>query len=140
MTPELLDRLRPHAEVIHASPGEVIVWEGAEQTAIYLVIRGSLTVTLRVRGEMESVLGEIGPGGIFGELALIDEGPAAATVVADTTATLWRLESTAPVFTDKALVWALLQGLCAKVRSANHRLGEAVAWGLAATATTSAPG
>ena len=56
---------------------EVIVKEGSTGTALYIILSG------RARVERESqALGELTPGDFFGELALIEEHPRSATVVA----------------------------------------------------------
>lgn len=58
-------------------PDEVIVREGSTGTALYIVLRG------RARVERSGeTLGEIKSGDFFGELALIEEHPRSATVVA----------------------------------------------------------
>jgi CRP-like cAMP-binding protein len=56
---------------------EVIVKEGSTGTALYIILSG------RARVEREGqALGELAPGDFFGELALIEEHPRSATVVA----------------------------------------------------------
>lgn len=136
MSPDLLERMRPYAEVIVAAPGQVVVWEGAPQDSLYLLISGQVSATKTVRGEMESLLAELGPGAMFGELGAICPGPAAATVTAEERSVLWRFrkEGVAKILADNALLWSVLRALSAKVRGANARLGDAVAWSLDATA------
>jgi CRP-like cAMP-binding protein len=56
---------------------EVIVQEGAAGIALYIVLSGSA----RVEHEGE-VIGQVSAGDFFGELALIEEHPRSATVVA----------------------------------------------------------
>ncbi len=56
---------------------EVIVREGSTGTALYIVLSG------RARVERDgSVIGQLGTGDFFGELALIEEHPRSATVIA----------------------------------------------------------
>ena len=59
-------------------PGEEIVREGSTGTALYIVLSG--TAKVQRGGE---VLGEVKAGDFFGELALIEEHPRSATVMAD---------------------------------------------------------
>lgn len=136
MDPALIERLRPFAEILHTTPGQVLVWEGAGQNCLFLVVTGKVVATKKVRGDMESMLAELGPGTLFGELGAIDPGPAAATVTAEGRCVVWRFPraSVERILADRSLVWPLLRSLSAKVRGANQRLGEAVAWSLAATA------
>ena len=56
---------------------EVIVKEGTAGTALYIVLSGRARVELA--GE---TVGQLGSGDFFGELALIEEHPRSATVVA----------------------------------------------------------
>jgi CRP-like cAMP-binding protein len=60
---------------------EVIFAEGDLGMAVYIVIEGSVTIAKRSDGG-EVVLARIGPGGHFGELALIDHSPRFASAVA----------------------------------------------------------
>jgi CRP/FNR family transcriptional regulator, cyclic AMP receptor protein len=58
--------------------GETIVKEGSTGTALYIVLSG------RARVEREGgVIGTLTTGDFFGELALIEEHPRSATVVAE---------------------------------------------------------
>jgi CRP-like cAMP-binding protein len=57
--------------------GETIVKEGSTGTALYVVLSG------RVRIERAGTqIGELGAGDFFGELALIEEEPRSASVIA----------------------------------------------------------
>ena len=60
-------------------PDEEIVREGSTGTALYIVLSGTARV---VRGG--EALGEVVAGDFFGELALIEEHPRSASVIAAT--------------------------------------------------------
>ena len=60
-------------------PDEEIVREGSTGTALYIVLSGNARV---VRGGEQ--LGEVKAGDFFGELALIEEHPRSASVIANT--------------------------------------------------------
>lgn len=64
-------------------PGDVIVREGSPASALYIITRGSVRVEKGSEAEGETI-GTLGPGDFFGELALIEEHPRSATVVAET--------------------------------------------------------
>lgn len=61
--------------------GKVIFSEGEKGDCAYLVQAGKLEVSRKINGK-RSVLGEIGPGKLFGEMALISDAPRMATVKA----------------------------------------------------------
>jgi CRP-like cAMP-binding protein len=62
---------------LEAPAGAVLCREGATGTDCFVIVEGDVTVT--IAGEE---VGTIGPGGFFGEMALLDGGPRVATVTA----------------------------------------------------------
>ena len=60
-------------------PGRVIMKEGDAGVSMYIVIRGRITVSIK-----GTVVDQVGPGGTFGEMALVDQGSRSATAVAAT--------------------------------------------------------
>ena len=62
----------------HFAPGETVVREGDPATKLYLIVSGHATV-----GQGGTMVGRMGPGDFFGELALIEEHGRTATVVAE---------------------------------------------------------
>ena len=74
------------AQITMFSPGNTVVREGDPGDALFVVARG----TLRVVRDGKAV-GELGRGGTFGEMALLDGAPRAATVEAVTDAELLRV-------------------------------------------------
>jgi CRP/FNR family transcriptional regulator, cyclic AMP receptor protein len=60
--------------------GEVIFKEGEEGNRAFVVQRGEVEISKTIDGK-RTVLGIVGPGGIFGEMALIDDAPRMATAV-----------------------------------------------------------
>lgn len=65
------------------SAGNVIVSTGAAAALMYFVLDGSVAISIGNR-----VVEHVGPGGFFGEMALLDKAPRAATVTAKTDCTL----------------------------------------------------
>lgn len=128
----LLDAIEPYATEVRADAGQVVVWQGQPQEAFYVVLDGTLSVSQTVRGELESVLAQLGPGATFGELGTFDAAPAAATVTAESRTVLWKVERRGMdrLVGDPDVAWAVLRAMAGKVRMANARLVEAVRWSL----------
>jgi len=59
--------------------GRTIMKEGDAGVSMYIVIRGRVSVSIKA-----TVVERVGPGGTFGEMALVDHASRAATAVADT--------------------------------------------------------
>jgi CRP/FNR family transcriptional regulator, cyclic AMP receptor protein len=76
--------------------GTTIFEEGEPGDRLYVVKSGSVSLTVKGR-ELETV----GPGGLFGEMAVIDREPRSATAVAESDCEL--------VAIDKRRFWFLVQ-------------------------------
>src|SRR5262245_41369460 len=72
-----IDLFRKEDETIRFEAGEVVFREGDPGEAMYVVVEGELEVT--IRGKLVETLG---PGGVIGEMSLIDKEPRLATVTA----------------------------------------------------------
>ena len=68
---------RPDVATKSFAAGETIVAEGGEAHEMFLVRKGMASI--QVHGK---TVEDVGPGGIFGEMALIDHSPRSATVIA----------------------------------------------------------
>ncbi|MBN8480289.1 MAG: EAL domain-containing protein [Xanthomonadales bacterium] len=100
--------------------GELIFAEGDAPTTAFLVESGQVVVSTEQHGEAR-ILGELGPGALVGEMAVLDDAPRSATararsdcvlVVVDRSQFAERLAAADPV------VRALLLGQLSRYRSA----------------------
>lgn len=66
---------------------KVIIREGQTGVLMYVVLEGR--VAIRVAG---ALVERVGPGGVFGEMALVDESPRAASAVAETDCSLLAID------------------------------------------------
>ncbi len=66
--------------------GETLVEQGEVPGALYLLLDGHLSVSVRNEGDPERTLSKLGPGNIVGEVALVAGGRRSATVRASTDA------------------------------------------------------
>jgi CRP-like cAMP-binding protein len=74
-----LRRIAALVDELEAPKGKTLAREGDTGVEFFVVVAGTATATRRGRK-----VATIGPGSFFGELALLDQGPRAATVTADT--------------------------------------------------------
>lgn len=79
LAPEPLAKLLGAMKVKRLAPGEVVVTQGEDGKHAYVVVRGELDVT-RDEAAERTQLALLGPGAIFGEMALVSEAPRAASV------------------------------------------------------------
>jgi serine phosphatase RsbU (regulator of sigma subunit) len=110
------------------SAGTVLCLEGEEADAFYLVMDGQVTISRRVDGGTgHLVVGTLGAGGCFGEMALITGEPRAATVTTavPTTVLEVRREHFDELFiASPSLARAILEALIGAVRATDRRALE----------------
>ena len=78
---ELLSELVATAKIVSKERDEVLIKEGDDNNAVYLLRKGSVTVSKRVGGK-EIVLNYVAAGNYVGEMALLSHQPRVATVTA----------------------------------------------------------
>ena len=113
-----LRRIAALVDEIEAPKGKTLTREGDTGVEFFVVVEGVATATRRGRK-----VATIGPGSFFGELALLDQGPRAATVTADTDMQLLVLTSRAfsKLLDDTPSVSRrILRGMGERLRSAEN--------------------
>ncbi|WCL48693.1 adenylate/guanylate cyclase domain-containing protein [Leptospira sp. GIMC2001] len=86
----LLD-FKDFLEKLHFAPGEVIIREGEIGDSYFMLDSGTVHVWKNVDGNEDLDFGILNPGESFGEMALIDNEPRAATIKAETEAVLYKM-------------------------------------------------
>lgn len=107
----------------------VIVFEDDPGDAFFIVREGRVKVVLVSDDGREIILGQLGPGEHFGELALIDNRPRSAHVVATEDSTLLvlrREDFRRRVEANPKVAWALLIELSRRLRAADGKIGGLV--------------
>jgi CRP/FNR family cyclic AMP-dependent transcriptional regulator len=94
--------------------GKMIMQEGTGGAFMYVVLDGKVAITIK-----GGLVGKAGPGGVFGEMALVDQSTRAATAVAETDCALLAINRTAflqLVKTSPAFGASLLAGLAERAK------------------------
>jgi CRP/FNR family cyclic AMP-dependent transcriptional regulator len=109
--------------------GSVILFEHDPGDALFIVREGRVKVVLIGDDGREVILGVLGVGDHFGELALIDDQPRSAHVIAMEDATLLVLhrdDFKRRVEESPSISWALMQELSRRLRRADDKIGGLV--------------
>jgi CRP/FNR family cyclic AMP-dependent transcriptional regulator len=115
LPPKRLKQIRGAGREVSFPAGASLVGEGDEAGRFFLILDGKADVT--VHGKNRATLG---PGGVVGELALIDGGTRSATVTATSDLRAFSLASWnfKPFLNEPDVLHALVNLLCRRLRSA----------------------
>ncbi len=128
----VLARAAGHLRWRDAEPEEIVLAVDDPATDVFLVHSGGLRVLLRTPGGHERILGDIGPGGCFGEMAAL-AGPATAPSAGVRAVHRTRLGILpGPAFVDLVeasppLALRLMRQMVGRVRALNARLLDSAA-------------
>jgi CRP/FNR family cyclic AMP-dependent transcriptional regulator len=95
-------------------PGKVIMQEGTGGAFMYIVLEGKVAISIK-----GGIVARAGPGGVFGEMALVDQSVRAATATAETACKLLAVNRNVflhLVKTSPAFGAALLAGLAERAK------------------------
>jgi CRP/FNR family transcriptional regulator, cyclic AMP receptor protein len=104
-------RERPRQEVL---PDRVIMEEGQGGVFMYVVLEGRVAITIQSK-----VVERVGQGGVFGEMALVDQSRRAASAIAETRClllTLNRNDFLGLIRSKPGFAVSLLKGLAERLR------------------------
>ncbi len=107
--------------------GSVVFVQGEHGTSCYAIVSGSVRICTYTADGREAVLAVLGPGDVFGELALFDEAPRSADAIANEPAELLSLDGRdvhRAVADHPDLGTALLRILGRRLRLANDAFQE----------------
>ena len=122
--------LVPLAQLIRErqySKGSLILSQGTPGEALFLIKSGQVKVTVVAEDGREVILSVLGPGSFFGEMALVDDEPRSAHVIAmdDTTLLQLRREDfRARLRTAPELAISLLRELSRRLRRADDTIAS----------------
>ena len=117
---ELMNRTQ-NVHPTHTPVNKVIMKEGEGGVFMYVVLDGRVAISIKSK-----VVERIGPGGVFGEMALVDQSPRAASAVAETDCQLLsinRSQFLSTVKANPAFAVSMLKALADRLRymTAHHK-------------------
>ncbi|MGE5546014.1 MAG: Crp/Fnr family transcriptional regulator [Solirubrobacterales bacterium] len=113
------------AKRITLGKGDVLIREGGASPAIYVLLSGRAEVYKRNRAGEEVLIGHIEPGEVVGEMAIIDDQPHMATVIAceeTYVAVMSRDQFLHQLEATDLLVRGIVEAMARRLRSAALRL------------------
>jgi glutaminase len=118
--------VRSLATRVEFEPGQRIVSRGELSDSLFLVVSGAASVNLPLPDGRRHRVSALGPGSVFGEMALLDRGARTADVDADTHVSCYKL-GTDPVLSDlpvlrSKIIVSLAQQLAHLLRRTNQEI------------------
>jgi CRP/FNR family cyclic AMP-dependent transcriptional regulator len=127
LTPKDIAELSKIIVLKKFEPDTAVFFQGEPSDALYMVLKGSVKVVEASSEGAEKILDILGPGEIFGELAMLDGHPRSATV---TTCERTELGSLSRknfqnfVATRPEVVWKVMESLCERIRKTSADILE----------------
>ena len=110
--------------------GDVLFKEGDVADSLYIVVRGRLAIAIaNPIDQRETVVSLMEPGDLFGEMAMLDDGPRSAMARALETSTVLAIpyEAVLGVFREQpALLWGVTRLLAQRLRVMDETLADSV--------------
>jgi CRP/FNR family cyclic AMP-dependent transcriptional regulator len=108
------------------SKNRVVLFANDPCEAFYIVMAGQVKVMLIAEDGREVILSVMRPGDFFGEMALMDDEPYAASAIAmedSSLLVLHRDDFRRAIASMPPMAFGLLRALCVKLREADHKIG-----------------
>ncbi len=127
LAPELRNELSSQCSWLRFAANELVVDYDDTSSDVYFVLSGQVRVLYRAVNGKELILGELGAGSLFGEIAALDERPRSANVTTLAPCEMCLMPAATFVgLLDRApeLKAHLLRLLAGRIRDLNARLAE----------------
>jgi signal transduction histidine kinase len=108
-------------------PKDILFTEGSMADRFYIILDGQVEVWKNYEDPKPDLLGTHGPGHFFGEMALVDELPRSATVIATAPTTvlfLYRNDFHELIRTNSSIALSVMMSMSYLVRSSNEAFVE----------------
>ncbi|MGX4770440.1 Crp/Fnr family transcriptional regulator [Bradyrhizobium guangdongense] len=129
LDPEALDQLCRYAKHITVKRGATIAAKGDPGNTLFAVISGTVKISSSSPDGRNAILNLIGPGEIFGEIAVLDGAPRSADATANTNCELYiidRRDFLPFVKSQPALAMKFIELLCARLRWTSQQVEQVI--------------
>jgi CRP/FNR family transcriptional regulator, cyclic AMP receptor protein len=126
---EPLEQLCRYARHTVLKRGATIFSKGDAGKSLYVVISGTVKISISSRDGRNAILNLVGPGELFGEMSVLDGQPRSADAIANTNCEIFVIDSRdfLPfVKTQPALAMKFVELLCAKLRWASDQVEQVI--------------
>jgi len=104
-----------------------VFFQGEPSDSLYMLLKGSVKVTCASEEGAEKIVDILGPGEIFGELAMLDGHPRSATVTTcepTEMASISRKDFRNFASSRPEILWKLMESLCERIRKTSGSMLE----------------
>jgi CRP-like cAMP-binding protein len=129
LDPEALDQLCRYARQATLKRGATIYSRGDPGNSLYAVISGTAKMSISSPDGRSAILNIIGPGEIFGEIALLDGRARTADAIANTNCEVFiidRREFIPFVKSQPALAMKFIELLCTRLRNTSDQVEQII--------------
>jgi CRP/FNR family cyclic AMP-dependent transcriptional regulator len=129
LEPEALDQLCRYAKHTTLKRGATIVSKGDPGDSLIVVVSGTVKISISSADGRSAILNLIGPGEIFGEVALLDGLARTADATANTNCEIYvidRRDFIPFVRSQPALAMKLIELLCTRLRWTSDQVEEVI--------------
>ncbi len=129
LEPEALDQLCRYAKHATLKRGTTIVSKGDPGNSLIVVVSGTVKISITSADGRSAILNLIGPGEIFGEVALLDGLARTADAIANTNCEIYvidRRDFIPFVRSQPALAMKFIELLCARLRWTSDQVEQVI--------------
>jgi CRP-like cAMP-binding protein len=129
LEPDAFDQLCRYAKHTTLKRGATIASKGDPGTSLFAVISGTVKISVSSPDGRNAILNLIGPGEIFGEVAVLDNQPRSADVIANTNCELFiidRRDFIPFLRSQPALAMKFIELLCTRLRWTSDQVEQVI--------------
>ncbi|MBX9650178.1 MAG: Crp/Fnr family transcriptional regulator [Xanthobacteraceae bacterium] len=129
LEPEAFDQLCRYAKHSTLKRGATLFSKGDQGISLYAVISGSVKISISSPDGRNAILNIIGPGEIFGEIALLDGGARSTDATANTNCELFTIdkrEFIPFVRSQPTLAMKFIELLCTRLRRTSDQVEQVI--------------